>query len=533
MSASPRVDRDRHEALEEVGVDRRAARRALDERGLGRASLVAGPLRARRCVLEGRERPGRLRGELVPRAVARRAEADGHAAEPRDDDVRRGGGPRALRRLAPRLELERGQASQLLRELVRAALARRSLRVDRRLEPGDELDGPPQAVVDAVDDGDEPAEHLRVGGLAAQVRDGRVRRLGLRQADGRLVRLAAGSFRARGELIRLVRKRATSCLQLEQDALARLAREPGVAAVGVVALAVRRDRDAGRDLPQLGALHEPDAVEQPHRVVRPGDELRQGTRTGDRGGGVTAALRRDDHGEVAEPARTGALDEGERVLTVGGEERRRAPGERRRDRLLVPGCHLERGERQALALVGQRPRGGRDSLALLERALQRGEPLAGRAGALGEIVTLSRRRARLDARVVGLPLELCRIGGARACVRAGRLVALPQLSQELDAPLVPAAQPLARGAEADEGAMRRAVHSRETLQTGVDRLALPPDGIEPLLGAIRGRTLRRREQRVGVPGPLGRLAPDAGGVAGGGGGRARGRLEGLHRLVAS
>ena len=116
--------RDRHEALEEVGVDRRAARRALDERGLGRASLVAGPLRARRCVLEGRERPGRLRGELVPRAVARRAEADGHAAEPRDDDVRRGGGPRALRRLAPRLELERGQASQLLRELVRAALAR-------------------------------------------------------------------------------------------------------------------------------------------------------------------------------------------------------------------------------------------------------------------------------------------------------------------------------------------------------------------------------------------------------------------------
>jgi hypothetical protein len=113
----------RQKALEEVGVDGRAARRALDERGLGRAGVVAGPLRARRCVLEGRERLGRLRGELAPRAVARRPQADGHAPEPRDDDVRRCGGPRTLGRLAPRLELERGQASQLLGELARAPLA--------------------------------------------------------------------------------------------------------------------------------------------------------------------------------------------------------------------------------------------------------------------------------------------------------------------------------------------------------------------------------------------------------------------------
>ena len=84
---------------------------------------------------------------------------------------------------------------------------------------------------------------------------------------------------------------------------------------------------------------------------------------------------------------------------------------------------LERGERQALALVGQRPRGGRDSLALLERALERGEPLAGRAGALGEIVTLS-PPPRAPRALVGLPLELCRDRSARACVRAGRLVAL-------------------------------------------------------------------------------------------------------------
>ena len=199
----------------------------------------------------------------------------------------------------------------------------------------------------------------------------------------------AGARRPRAKLLGLVGKRAATTLELEQDALAGLSSEPDIATVGVVAHAVRGDRDALLDLEELRALDEPDSVEEAHRVVGSGDDRDERACAGDGSGDVPSARGGDDDGEVAETTCSCPFDQVERVPVVGGEQRRGAPRERRCDGRLVAGLYLEGREREPLAFLGERARGGRDALPLGQRVLERREPLARRARPLGQVVPLA------------------------------------------------------------------------------------------------------------------------------------------------
>ena len=77
------------------------------------------------------------------------------------------------------------------------------------------------------------------------------------------------------------------------------------------------------------------------------------------------------------PADAGALDELDRALRVGREDGGSTMGERRRDGALAARLDLEQLQRELLALLGERTRRRRDPLALGERLLEPGEPLAG------------------------------------------------------------------------------------------------------------------------------------------------------------
>ena len=76
---------------------------------------------------------------------------------------------------------------------------------------------------------------------------------------------AAADVARAGELVRLVGERPAAGIHLEQHRLGRLAREPELAALGVVAMALVRDHRSVRRVEQLPGRDEPDAVEQPER----------------------------------------------------------------------------------------------------------------------------------------------------------------------------------------------------------------------------------------------------------------------------
>ncbi len=193
-------------------------------------------------------------------------------------------------------------------------------------------------------------------------------------------------------------------------------------AIGVEAVALARDGDSRADLAQLARLHEPDTVEQPQSVLRPAHERRQ--RAGIRPWRLaTGAARAADHdGEAPEPSRAGALEERERVLLVACEECRGPPCERGPDGLLESWLHLQRREREPLALGGERAGRGRHAFAFGERALECREPLLRRARALCEVVALGSRRARNGACLVRTLLELGRAGRTASRVHPGDIV---------------------------------------------------------------------------------------------------------------
>ena len=269
------------------------------------------------------------------------------------------------------------------------------------------------------------------------------------------------------------------------------------------------------------------------RTASSGPETTDDERTcaGDGSGDVPSARGGDDDGEVAETACPCPVDQVERVPVVGGEERRRAPRERRGDGRLVAGLDLEGREREALAFLGERARGGRDALALGQRALERRESLARRSRPLGEVVPLACRGSRLEASGVGASFELGRIRPAAPRVGASGLVALRQLARELGRCFVPSAQPLACGSQRDERPMRGSVHACQLRKPAVERLALSEDRLETPLRLLGGRSLARREHRVCVTRALGSLPAFAGGVARGCARLAGGALERLQRLV--
>ena len=94
------------------------------------------------------------------------------------------------------------------------------------------------------------------------MRDRRERRLG---RGGRLGRLGGGMGcrrRAARQLLGLVGERAPARVHLEQDRLGRLAREPELAALGVVAVALGRDHRSVPRVEQPLGRDEPEPVEQ-------------------------------------------------------------------------------------------------------------------------------------------------------------------------------------------------------------------------------------------------------------------------------
>ena len=207
-------------------------------------------------------------------------------------------------------------------------------------------------------------------------------------------------------------ERTAPRLELEQDGLRRLAREPQLAARRVVAESLARH---GRNRATTGA---------------PPSQRPAGRRL----------ARLDDHGERAEPRRAGTLEQSERGADVVGDERRRALAQRRGDRALHPRLDVEQRQREPLALLRERPSGRRKSLALGERALERREPLLEQTYALGERLALgpdalvehatrllelgAKARQQTVRRLATQRDPLAR--APQAVERRGRLLALPR-----------------------------------------------------------------------------------------------------------
>ena len=107
------------------------------------------------------------------------------------------------------------------------------------------------------------------------MRDCTIGGLGL---DGRPRSLVGGGRRCGGaavELVGLVCERAPPGVHLQQQRLRRLPGEPELSALGVVAVALDRDRDAVTCVEQALGRHEPRSVEQSQSGGVAGGELTQ------------------------------------------------------------------------------------------------------------------------------------------------------------------------------------------------------------------------------------------------------------------
>src|SRR5204862_4431665 len=149
---------------------------------------------------------------------------------------------------------------------------------------------------------------------------------------------------------RLLRQCCTARLELEEDSLGRLAGEPQLAPLRVVAVPVARDRRYCR-AQQL--------------VLRDDGKL----------GNELDRIASREHAQRAEPGGCGPLEQLQRSLRRRRDERRGTGAERGRDRALRARLDLDQRQREALALLGKRTRRRRDSLSLRQRAFARREPL--------------------------------------------------------------------------------------------------------------------------------------------------------------
>ena len=365
------------------------------------------------------------------------------------------------------------------------------------------------------------------------MRDLGVRRFGRLGRRRRVIGLAGGGIGAGGQLVRLVRQSPATRIELQENGLARLAREPELAARGVVAVAVDRDRGSGRDVEQPVGVDEPDAVEQLEDVVGSTRERAERLRTRHRRFCRRRCIPLEQDVEAAETPVAGSLEQCECVASVRREKGGSTPCERRGDGPLMARLDFELADDEPLAFGSQRPRCGGDALPLSERALERGQTVARGAGTLGEIVALGRGSPRRRPGLVRMVLELgrARRPRARVCTRGGMLVC--EASCERRRALAAGPEALACRAEGHEPAVRVAGAARELAKRTVDALPLEPDRLEPRLGLDRRRPLDGGHQRMGVPRALGRLATFRRRVASGDGGLARRLLQRAERFVRS
>ena len=402
---------------------------------------------------------------------------------------------------------------------------------ERLLEPGAAAAADAQGLVEPLGARDEPLEPRRVGAAhAAQVRDRRERgRSGPRARSAQMRRAAASAappVRARSTSAASSRRRASSSSSTASAVSPANQSSPRCRIPADAVLGHRR-RPARRAAPRgatTGRL----------------DEL--------------ARIAADEHDERAEPGGARALDELEPALGSSASTADGAMAERGGDGALRARLDLEQLQRELLALLGERARGGRKPFALGERLLERGEPLAARArrappdrraraaaaraarvGLVGGTAELVGRRARVGARArLGQLARAARRAaagrtrgaagaaaprrGARAARRGRRRSASTRPRRGGRAP----ASRLGREARRLRGRARRAAtraqrSSASTWQAralGRSRLrgAQPPAGPPPRArrrARDRGRA-RPRARRAATPrSDGGRLAPQA------------------------
>ena len=337
------------------------------------------------------------------------------------------------------------------------------------------------------------------------MRNGRVRLLS-RGSHGRSLPRRPGRRRGPGrELVCLVREGPAAGIHLEQQRLGRLAREPELAAIGVVAVALVRNHRSVRGLEQLRRGHEPDALEQPERGRVARGELRQRPGSGDRRRSGDAGIAVDDHGQAPEPFAARVFEQLEPPLRVSREHGRCAPGQRRRDRALGAGLRLERRQRQRLSRLGQRARRRRNPLPLRDCALERLQALAGRARPLCDVVALGGCGTGRVRRLVRPLLE--RRGRRVASTgRGARLLELArQAFDERRHGLAAHAQPLARGPQCDEPGVGALPAAGRLGKRFLDGAALGAEAGERRVGLGGEAPLVRGETSMGEASALRRL----------------------------
>jgi FAD/FMN-containing dehydrogenase len=192
-----------------------------------------------------------------------------------------------------------------------------------------------------------------------------------RAATSRVLERSGGG--ALGRALDLLRERLPPRLELEHERLRRLAREAELAAGGVEGVAVARGGEAGPDVQELVPLDDPHVL--PERVL-------------------------EHDSEATEALLARLVEQAQRSLRIRRNERRRTRTERRGQCPLVAGRDLELRENEALPALRERARRGRQSLALLQDPLERGEPVPRHAlGARGrDLLRPCRRGGRLDLR---------------------------------------------------------------------------------------------------------------------------------------
>jgi hypothetical protein len=156
--------------------------------------------------------------------------------------------------------------------------------------------------------------------------------------------LGNGSVDPSLQLVHLGGEGAAACLELEPDGFGRLAREPDLSTLGVVAEALRSH---GRN-PRVEQL----LLRDDRQLA---DEL------------ARVACEDNDAAEACGP---GSLGQRERGTCVCSHERRRAMAERRCDRALASRLDVEERECKPLTLLCECTRRGRQSFALGERPLE-------------------------------------------------------------------------------------------------------------------------------------------------------------------
>ena len=452
-------------------------------RGLGRP-----PSRASAAAIRIGEKRRRSRLELLPAShVVRRAHLDG-AAEPDDDDL---GGlctRDGLCRVACGIRLEPREASQLRAQVSCLLRAERESRRDWLLECGCRARGPPRAVSRPVDDLDERAEQSRIDVALAEVRDQRRMLPRRRPRPSRPRSPRALPLEARpASSVGLVGECAPARVHLEQHRLGSLTGEPELTTRGVVAMPLCRDRGAVGRVEQLRGVDEPESIEQAKRRGISGNERRERLRSCDRWWGHRDRIPIDEHRQAAESLPPRLLEQREAVPRIAREHRRSAPGEGGGDRTFRTRLDLEGRERERLAGSGEGARRGRDPFALGECPLERLEPLAGRARALGDVVALGGGRTRRTRRDRWLAARARAATGPRASrspvPRRDRLARLSTRGSGL----VAETEALTRGTERHEAAVCALLPAGRVGEARLD---------PSTLGAQAGNGLPRRPPRA-------------------------------------